>query len=182
MRGKERLLNYIAWGGAGLVILSTAGLIAIPLLAPVATSAVGMYTSWLQGYEPGCTAQTIFQAVSPSGRWTVRIRHGNCADFGSGPWLDVVLASNERPRFLAPQQRVFYRDRENPTQGSGELSVKWVDDHTLEIDAPPCAPSCDRWDEQSKTIVPSGYKPCERECWSTSVQGDIAISVRPPEH
>jgi hypothetical protein len=182
MPRNERFLRYVTWAVAACFLLITAVLVVVPLFGPVAVAAIGAYTYWRHDYEVGCEARTVAATVSPSGRWTAQIRHGNCADFGSGPWVDVALVPNDRPRFLARQRRVFYRDIENPVQGGDRLAAAWIDDHALELRAPPCAPQCTKWDRASKTLRPTGFNPCESECWSVGTEGGVTISIKPPEN
>lgn len=154
----------------GLVIFAIAGLVAF-----------AQYSSWLNGYSTLiCEVQTSDDAVSPSGHWIARIERSEGCDFGEGPWLDVAVIPNDRPRFLARHTWVFYRSLGGVQPGSDRMAIKWADDGALELRTPPCAPACRTWNDASQRFVPTGAKPCETACTIPSSVAGVTISVRPP--
>jgi hypothetical protein len=178
MLWRERLLRHATWLAAGFVVVVAAGMI----VAPAAMYASGIYSYWLHGYEDECVVRTISDTPSPTGRWTARLRRGNCADFGSGPWVDIVLIPNDRPQFLARRRQIFYRDLENPVKGGDQIAITWIDDYALEVRTPPCAPRCNKWDDQRKAFVPTGFDPCEAECRNIASQSGVRVSMKSSEN
>ncbi len=168
-----RALKKLGWVSLFLVVLAIAS--TGPLVFIAIDLAASKYWQWHAGYGFACDSKTIAEAISPSKRWIARTRHVYCSGFASGgEWVEAVLIPNDLVPLFSRYRRVFSREFSSLyplPKGSGTMTAMWIDDHSLELRTPPCAPSCHGTDEHSE--------PCDDFCRVTTETDGIAISVKP---
>jgi hypothetical protein len=182
-RLSDRITLWLAWTAIG----SATAPFVLPIVAVSAWLAISVYLEvWRSHYGLGCSAHTISDVLSPSGRWTARARRVHCFTISRDPatnqWIQVVLISNDRPRVFARYREVFYRflGDERPRDG-GRIALKWTGDYALEIDTPPCEPACERADNGTPLLAPTGIQPCDAECRNETRAASVRVSVKPPQ-
>lgn len=160
--------------------------VGLPIVAFAIWLPVSLYLAvWRADYGLGCSTRTISETTSPSGRWTARARRVHCFTISHDPatnqWVQVVLISNDRPRPFARYREVFYRYLGDERPGDGaRIAVKWISDYSLEVDAPPCEPPCEKLDDQTQLLVPTGANPCDASCRSEKRVASVTVAVNPP--
>lgn|SRR5579883_2717172 len=167
LRLPERMSPRTGW----IVVACLAAPFVLLFLTPFAYVGLSLYWQWHQGYGLACESNTLAETYSPSRRWIAKARVVTCSGLADGQWVEAVLVPNAALPFLVQHRRVFVRDitRGELRPGDDRLSVRWIDDHSVELEGTPCSPC------QSKDLS------CASRCGIVNEVSGVTISFKPTE-
>ncbi len=168
-----RTRNRLHW----IIIACLAPIVLAPFIlvfvVPFVSTGVSAYLVWHRGFGLECTSQILAETASPSGRWLARARLVSCGGVPGSQSADVVLVPNVLVPLAVRYTQVFSRDIESGMRQHGDrIAVRWVDDHSLELDGVPCPPC------QSE----GRHHPCDSECRMLNDVNGIAVSITSVEN
>ena len=167
----QRMSQRAGW----IVVFCLAAPFILLFVSPFAYIGLSLYWKWHQGYGLACESETMSEAYSPSRRWIAKSRIVTCSGLADGQWVEAVLVPNAAVPFLARYKRVFVRDITSGGEalpGGNRLTIRWIDDHSLELQGAHCLP-CQSDDHR---------QPCDSRCGLLNAESGIAISLRPPQN
>lgn len=171
-----RVLKWLAglWAKRWLAALvAVLAVIVAVVVGPFVYVGASMYLMWHRGYGTACDSRTLSEALSPSKQWIARARLVSCGGPAGGQSAEVVLVPNVRIPLAVRYTNVFFRDIESNTRQRGDrLTVRWVDEHTLELQDAPCPP-CQIKDQN---------QPCDSECKVVNDVSGVTVSVASVEN
>jgi hypothetical protein len=168
-----RARNWLHWTVIGCLAPIVLAPFILVFVVPVVDTGVSAYLIWHRGFGLACTSQILAEAPSPSGRWLARARLVSCGGVPGSQSADVVLVPNVLIPLAVRYTTIFNRNIESNTRQRGDrLTVRWVDDHSLELQGVPCPPC------QSQ----GHHEPCDGGCMVLSHVSGVAVSVTSVEN
>jgi hypothetical protein len=163
-------LNRVgSWMMRGALIIVLIVIVAM-VVGPFIDIGLSAYLIWHRGYGLACDGRILSEALSPAKQWFARVRLVSCGGVPGGQSTEVVLVPNVTIPLAVRYKLVFLRDtgseRRDP---SDHLIVRWLDDHSLELQGIPCVPC------QSRDY----HLPCDSWCGLLYDVSGVTVSLKP---